>query len=220
MEEYIQRYNEAVFDTDRAMARQVVQDAIAAGVTPEDVVFRIVVPAIDNMMSLLKAPQGVNLAQHFMASQIAAEVTDEMVARFSVPPRMIGRMVIGAAAGDFHGLGKRIVAGCLKARMIDVIDLGLNVSAERFVEQALEQGASVIGISSMMVHTARGDNGSRGVRRLLREKGLEDRIKVVVGGAPYRYDPELYHAVEADAWADNALEAGVVVTRLMEGQPS
>jgi methanogenic corrinoid protein MtbC1 len=50
---------------------------------------------------------------------------------------MIGRVVIGTSVGDLHGPGKRIASGCLKALMIEVIDLGLNVPAERFVEEAI-----------------------------------------------------------------------------------
>ena len=218
MEDFIHQYNEAVLDTDRARAMTVIDRALAAGATPEQVVFEIVVPAIESMIPNLQGPQGVSLAQHFMASQIAAEVTEGMTARFSAPPDYLGTMVIGTSSGDFHGLGKRIVSGCLKAMMIEVTDLGLNVDPGRFVDEAVSRGASVIGISSMMVHTARGDNGCRGVRRILRERGLEERIKVVVGGAPYRYDHDLYRHVEADAWAENALEAGAVVKRLMKGE--
>lgn len=215
MEEIIRRYNEAVLDTNRSLALQVIHEALARKVTPEQIVFEIVVPAIEQMIPNLQGPQGISLAQHFMTSQIAAEVTEEMMALFSAAPDITGRMVIGTSSGDFHGLGKRIVAGCLKALMIEVTDLGLNVSPERFVNEALERDASVIGISSMMVHTAIGDNGCKGVRRILRERDLESRIRVIVGGAPYRYDHELFRIVGADAWADNALEAGTVIKKLI-----
>jgi len=70
-------------------------------------------------------------------------------------------------------------------------------------------------ISAMMVHTARGENGCRKVRQILSERGLEERIKVAVGGAPYRFDPELYRTVGADAWAENGITAGRVITDLI-----
>ncbi|WP_256360783.1 cobalamin B12-binding domain-containing protein [Methylomonas koyamae] len=127
-----------------------------------------------------------------MTAQIAADVTEKMLEKFSKPPEMIGRVVIGAAYGDLHSLGKRIVSGCLKSLMVDVVDLGSNVSAERFVDAAVAEQAQVIAISAMMVHTAIGENGSLKVRALLKERGLEDRIKLAVGGAPYRFDTELY----------------------------
>lgn len=215
IQDVIARYNEAVFDTDREQALAVIHQALEGGLTPEDIVFRIIVPAIETLVT----PSGeseMNLAQHFMVSQIAAEVTDAMVPRFQKAPDIAGRVVIGTAHGDLHSLGKRIVIGCLKARMIECTDLGVNVPAERFVDAAVAENADVIAISSMMVHTARGENGCRGVRRLLQERQLEKRIKILVGGAPYRFDPELFRSVGADAWADNGVTAGNAVLELIK----
>ncbi len=208
-------YKEAILDTDREKALQVVHAAVSAGISPEEVVFEIVVPAIEWMMQSVSGGVGVSLAQHFMAAQIASEVVDEMVPRFKTAPTIVGRVVIGTARGDFHGLGKRIVSGCLKARMIDVSDLGLNVAPEHFVEEALARDAQVIAISAMMVHTARGENGCLSVRKLLEERGLEGRIRIAVGGAPFRFDPGLYKVVGADAWADNATAASTVIAELI-----
>ena len=155
-----------------------------------------------------------------MTAQIAAQVTDEMLAMFSTPSKIIGKLVIGTSQGDFHGLGKKIVIGCLKAQMIESVDLGLNVSAEKFVNEAINHQAQVIGISSMMLHTARGENACLGVRKILIEKELERKIKIIVGGAPYRYDHELYKSVKADAWAENGIAAGKVIAQLIsEVQP-
>ncbi len=209
------QYNEAIMDTDRERALLVVRHALGLGVSPEEVVFEIVVPAIELMMKSISENQGVSLAQHFMGAQIASEVVDELVPRFQKEPEIVGRIVIGTAQGDFHGLGKRIVGGCLKAMMVGVIDLGLNVAPERFVDEAIAHDAEVIGISAMMVHTARGENGCRKVREILCKKGLEARIKIAVGGAPYRFDPELYLTVGADAWAENGITAGRVITDLI-----
>ncbi|KJV05078.1 cobalamin B12-binding domain-containing protein [Methylocucumis oryzae] len=203
----IKAYNEAVLDTDRARAFQVVMDAIDRGVSPEDIVFNVVIPALDLMVKAIDQGFDTNLAQHFMTSQIAADVTEKMLQLFKTPPEIVGRVVIGTAAGDLHTLGKRIVIGCLKAQMIDVIDLGVNVSAEKFVAEAVSKEAQVIGVSAMMVHTARSEKGAIKVRKLLHEQGLESKIKLVVGGAPFRYDTELYSLVGADAWAENGVSA-------------
>lgn len=215
LEQVMNQYNEAIMDTDRDRALQVVRTALDLGISPEKVVFEIVVPAIELMMKSISENQGVSLAQHFMAAQIASEVVDEMVPRFSKAPEIVGRVVIGTSRGDFHGLGKRIVSGCLKAMMIDVSDLGLNVAPERFVDEALAQDAQVIAISSMMIHTAKGENGCLRVRQLLKEQGLEGRMRIAVGGAPYRFDPELYRTVGADAWAENGITAARVITDLI-----
>ena len=215
LEAYIQSYNEAVFETDKQAALEVVNKALAEGYSPEDIVFKLVIPAVEAMMTLIENDPDANLAQHFMTAQIAADVTERMLEKFSTPPEMIGRVVIGAAYGDLHSLGKRIVSGCLKSLMVDVIDLGINVNAEKFVDAAVDEDAQVIAVSAMMVHTATGENGSLKVRALLKDLGLEGRIKLAVGGAPYRFDPELYAKVGADAWAPDGVTAAKVIVQLI-----
>ena len=215
LDAYIQSYNEAVFETDKQAALDVVNLALSDGYSPEDVVFKLVIPAVEAMMSRIEKDPDSNLAQHFMTAQIAADVTERMLEKFSTPPQVIGRVVIGAAYGDLHSLGKRIVIGCLKSLMVDVIDLGTNVSAEKFVDSAVAQDAQVIAVSAMMVHTATSEKGSLRVRELLKERGLEDKIKLVVGGAPYRFDPELYSKVGADGWAPDGVTAAKIITQLI-----
>lgn len=216
LEETISQYNEAIFDTDRERALQIVREAERSGVSPEDIVLRIVLPAMNLMVTSISERGNANLAQHFMTAQIAETVTAEMVAKFRTAPRIKGRVVIGNAQGDLHTLGKRIVIGCLKARLLEVKDLGANVAPEVFVDEAVAGGAQVIGISAMMVHTARGENGSLRVREILRARGLEGRIRIIVGGAAFRFDPDLFKTVHADAWAEDALAAGQVIERLIQ----
>jgi methanogenic corrinoid protein MtbC1 len=216
IDDVITAYDQALYDTDRARALEIVHDALDQGMTPEDVVFEVVVPAMDRMIESMSTSGQANLAQHYVTAQISDAVVSEMIPRFTQAPSTAGRVVIGSAEGDLHSLGKRIVIGCLRARMIDVTDLGVNVSPQRFADEAIAHQAPIIGISAMMVHTARGENGCLGVRRLLKERGLEDRIRIVVGGAPYRYDPELYKKVGADAWADDGVSAGAVITELVK----
>ena len=193
-----------------------VDEALQLGIGPEEIVAKIVVSTIEAIFQSVTGKFELCLAQHYMASQISSEVVEAMVTRFRKNPEPIGRIVIGTSHGDVHGLGKNIVAGFLKTQMVNVLDLGLNISAERFVEEALKHDAEVIAISSMMVHTARGQEGCLKVRRLLRERGLETKIKIIVGGAPYNYDENLYKIVEADESARNALAAIPVVRKLIE----
>lgn len=213
--EIIKAYNEAVIETDKEAAFEVVNDALAQGMSAEAVVFQVVIPAVEEMMSLITRDPDANLAQHFMTAQIAAEVTEKMLLLFKHPPEAIGRVVIGTAYGDLHSLGKRIVMGCLKALMVEVIDLGVNVPAERFVDEAVSRNAQVIAVSAMMVHTANGEQGVRKVRKLLQERGLEEKIRIVVGGAPYRFDEQLYRSVGADGWAADGVSAGKVIVDLI-----
>lgn len=215
VQEIFEAYLAALFDTDKQRALGVIQSAMERGMTPEEVIFKVVVPGIERMIGGMLSDNLVTLSQHFLASQIAEEVTDRLIPLFATAPEIQGHVVIGTSQGDFHGLGKKIVTGCLRARMFQVTDLGINVAPERFVQEALAAGAEVIGISSMMVHTATGERGAKAVRQMLREQGLEARIKIIVGGAPYRFHENLYREVGADAWADTAAQAPDVVARLV-----
>jgi len=216
LDSIIQEYREAIFDTDRRKAIQIIDDAYENGLLPEDIVFKIVIPVIETMMKDISEGQDYNLAQHFIAAQIAAQITEKMTPLFRDTSEKIGTVVIGTSVGDLHGLGKKIVVGCLKSFMINIIDLGLNVTPEKFVEKAVEHNAEVIGISSMMLHSARGERSSLGVRKILKERGLESKIKIAVGGAPYRFDHSLYKLVEADGWAGDGMTAGRVITDLIK----
>lgn len=217
LEPIVTAYNEAVSDGDRERAMKVVHGAVAAGVRPEDIVFQIVIPAIEQMTKQIAQDPDASLAQNFLMARIGAAVTEEMVKKFAAPPAVAGRVILGTALGDMHSLGKTIVGGCLKSMMFDVVDIGLSVPAERFVEEAVARKAQVIGVSSMMAHTALGENAGLGVRRILRERNLESRIKLVVGGAPYLFDPLLYKSVQADGWAPDGVTAGKVIGDLIRG---
>jgi 5-methyltetrahydrofolate--homocysteine methyltransferase len=209
-------YLKALFDTDKVCALKIVEDALGNGMTPEKVVFDVIIPGMERMIGGMLSDNLVTLSQHFLAAQIAEEVVDRLIPLFATVPEVCGHVVIGTSHGDFHGLGKKIVIGCLRARMFEVTDLGINVAPEHFVDEALAVGAEVIAISSMMVHTATGERGAKRVRQLLQQRGLEGKIRIIVGGAPYRFHDNLFREVGADAWADSAAEAPAVVARLVQ----
>jgi len=215
IQDVLKAYMQALFDTDKPVALKIVQNALDQGVTPEQVIFDVVIPGMERMIGGMISDSEVTLSQHFLASQIAEEAAERLMPLFAVAPEVRGQVVIGTSHGDFHGLGKKIVIGCLRARMFAVTDLGLNVAPERFVDEAVARGAEVIAISSMMVHTATGELGPRRVRQLLHERSLEGRIRLIVGGAPYRFHENLYRDVGADAWGDTAAEAPAIVAEMV-----
>lgn len=158
VKQVIAEYNEAIVDTDRDRALKVIHAAEMTGSSREDIVFKVVLPAIDLMIKSISENYDANLAQHFMTAQIADAVTSENIAKFRLAPEITGRVVIGTTYGNLHSLGKRIVTGGLMVRMGDVKDLGLNVTPERFVDAAIVHNAECIGSSAMMVYTAEGEN--------------------------------------------------------------
>ena len=213
----LDEYYYAVYDTNRDRALKIVEEALQSGVCAEDIVFKIVIPTVERMVVKLIEQDEITLSQHYIASKVAEEVTDKMIPLFEKSPRGKGKIVIGSSSGDFHGLGKKIVSGCLLAYMYEVHDVGLNVKPEKFIEKAIEIDANIIGISSMMLHTAKSSRGALAVRQLLQEEGLEDQIKIVVGGAPYCFNENLCKEVKADGWAKNGIEAVHMIENLIKG---
>lgn len=113
---YLKRYIDAIYDTDRARVFFIVDEALASGLSPNDVIFKLAVPSIEMIMDRIGERSDINLCQHFFVSEIASEVTEKMIARLENPPTYKGAIVIGTSFGDFHGLGKRIVAGCVQCK--------------------------------------------------------------------------------------------------------
>ncbi len=92
-----------------------------------------------------------------------------------------GKVVLGTVEGDVHDIGKNLVGIMLEGAGFEVVDLGTGVAAADFVDRAVTEGASVIGLSALLTTTMA---GMRDVVELVRDRGLADEIRVIVGGAP------------------------------------
>lgn len=121
-----------------------------------------------------------------------------------------GVVAMGGAPGDMHEIGKNIICTVLRADGFDVVDLGRDVAAIDFVKKAQEIKADIIGISALMTTTM---PGAKQVIDFLKEKGIRDQFKVMVGGAPTngRWATE----IGADGWAENASDTVILANKLM-----
>jgi len=114
--------------------------------------------------------------------------------------KMKGKIVIGSLKGNIQGLGKDIVAAALKSTGFEVVDLGIDVSPEAFVNTAIKEKANVIAISISMDETV---PHLKQVVEILRKKRLKDRVKVVIGGNAVSEKTREEYDVDAyakDAW--------------------
>ncbi|MGE5814008.1 MAG: corrinoid protein [Acidobacteriota bacterium] len=134
-----------------------------------------------------------------------------LLARDGVP--MAGRVVLGTVKGDLHDIGKNLVGIMLEGAGFEVIDLGNDVPPERFVDAAEEHGASVIGLSALLTTTM---TGMKDVVELVRARGLVERIRVIVGGAPV--SEAWAREIGADAYGFDAANA-VERVRALVGSP-
>jgi len=124
--------------------------------------------------------------------------------------QVLGTVVIGTVEGDIHEIGKSLVATMLAASGFQVHDLGVDVPAATFVKQVQEKDANVVGLSALLTTTMRNQEV---VIDALKEAGLRDKVKVVIGGAPA--SPEWAETIGADAYAENANETVGVVKELL-----
>ena len=125
----------------------------------------------------------------------------------------IGKIVIGTIQGDLHDIGKNLVAIMLKGAGFEVIDLGNNVPPEKFIETAKRENADVIGMSALLTTTM---TAMKKVIDLLKEQGLSNKIKVIIGGAPT--SEEFAQQIGADAYCYDAASAvecvkGLIATK-------
>jgi dimethylamine corrinoid protein len=112
------------------------------------------------------------------------------------------RVVIGVIEGDTHDIGKNLVKIMLETSGFEVTDLGRDIPPARFVETAKELGAQIIALSTLMTTTM---DGMGAVVRQLREEGIRDRFKVIVGGGPISQG--FADRIGADGYAVNAADA-------------
>jgi 5-methyltetrahydrofolate--homocysteine methyltransferase len=123
----------------------------------------------------------------------------------------LGTVIFGTVQGDIHDLGKNIVAMFLIARGFRVIDLGVDVPAERFVAAVREHRPDILALSALLTTTAQNQHQ---VIQALEAAGLRSTVKVIVGGAPIT--PHLAAEIGADGYAPNAREAVELAWRLMQ----
>ena len=121
-----------------------------------------------------------------------------------------GKVVIGTVKGDLHDIGKNLVSMMLEGAGFEMVDLGTDVSADKFLESVKEAEADVVAMSALLTTTM---PGMKTVIDTLKEAGLRDKVKVIIGGAPVT---ESYaQEIGADGYASDASRAVKVTKALL-----
>ena len=123
-----------------------------------------------------------------------------------------GKACIGTVEGDLHDIGKNMVRMMLEGKGLDVIDLGVDVSAEKFVETVQNEGVQLVCCSALLTTTM--PNMAK-VIDALKAAGLRDSVKVMVGGAPVT--PDFAESIGADAYTPDAASAANKAVELLAG---
>lgn len=182
-DELLQAMRQSIIDGATDHATELARQALAGGVDPLEAVNRGFVPGVDHVGEQFAARQmflpDLVMAAEAMKAGIA--VLEPEMRRRGSRRESLGRVVLGTVKGDIHEIGKTLVGILLAAAGFEVVDLGVNVSAEMFAAKARELDADIVGVSSLLTTTMA---LQRGVVEALEGAQLRPRVKIIVGGAP------------------------------------
>ena len=141
------------------------------------------------------------------AIKAGLELLQPLLIKTDIKP--LGKVVIGTVKGDLHDIGKNLVAVMLEGVGLEIVDLGVDVSADRFVDAA-RAGADIVAISALLTTTMQ---QMKTVIAALNEAGLRNRIKIMVGGAPVT--EAFAHEIGADGYGRDAGSAARLAKELI-----
>jgi 5-methyltetrahydrofolate--homocysteine methyltransferase len=200
---------EALIRGDRDTVVKLVNGAVQEGVNAETILNRSLVAGMDVVGRKFKnnefyVPE-VLIAARAMGAGMA--ILEPMLTKAGAKPK--GTVVLGTVKGDLHDIGKNLVGMMLKGAGFRVVDAGIDVTAERFVELAQQSKADIVGLSALLTTTM---TQMGNVIAALKEAGLE--VKVMIGGAPITQD--YADEIGADGYAPDAASAVDVARQLTE----
>ena len=186
------------------------QEALAQGVTAQEILSGGLVRGMDRLGEDFSASRAF-VPEMLMAARCMTAALELLKPQMSGSgAAQLGRACIGTVRGDMHDIGKNLVKIMMEGSGIDVVDLGVDVAPERFVEAAQEYGCGVIACSSLLTTTMQ---EMRDVVRLAEEKGIRQRVKIFVGGAPI--SQSFCDEIGADVYTEDAAAAARAAARLL-----
>jgi 5-methyltetrahydrofolate--homocysteine methyltransferase len=198
---------EAIVKGNRNEAKRLTSEAIAAGTGAQEILDALVA-GMDIVGQKFKANQ-IFVPEMLIASRAMKEamaLLEPLLVKAGIKPAFTA--VVGTVQGDLHDIGKNLVAMMWKGANIGVIDLGTNVSAEKFIAAAKEHNARLIGLSALLTTTMPAMKGTVAAIR----KDLAN-VKVVIGGAPIT--AEFAASIGADGFAPDAASAVELARKLV-----
>jgi 5-methyltetrahydrofolate--homocysteine methyltransferase len=199
---------EAVIKGDQNAAMEITKQALDEGLDPESILNDGLIAGM-NILGVRFKNNEVYIPEVLIsarAMKMAMEVLEPKLAEAGVEP--VGKFLIGTVKGDLHDIGKNLVAMMLKGAGFEVIDIGIDVPAEKFIERAKASGAQIVGISALLTTTMTAMEKSL---KAIRDSGLA--VKIMVGGAPVTQN--YADKIGADGYAPDAASAVDIAKELL-----
>jgi len=202
----------ALVDLEEEKVNELVKQKIEAGESPLSIIAEI--NAGMSQVGKLFEENEYFLSELIMSGEIIKTVMDELEPLLTnVEKASSGDVVvIGTVKDDIHDIGKNIVVTLLKGTGFEVVDLGVDVSADTFVKSVKETGAKVVGLSCLLNFTF---PEMKKIVDALKAEGLRDQVKIIIGGAPCNEDVQQFTG--ADYYAKDAA-SGVKICKEIYGQ--
>jgi 5-methyltetrahydrofolate--homocysteine methyltransferase len=181
MSELLKQIEESVIAGDGPGTKGLAAEALEAGVAAGDILKKALMPGMEEVGRRMKdgeyyIPEVLISAR---AMQMALEVLKPHLAASEVGSS--GTVVIGTVKGDLHDIGKNLVRMMFEGAGFNVVDLGTDVAAEKFVSAAQENNADIVGMSALLTTTM---TAMKDAVQAFEDAGIRDRVKIMVGGAP------------------------------------
>ncbi len=207
----LSKMTRSIIEGDRGRAEILARDAVARGLDLNAVIEQGFIPGIQRVGVLWE--QGEYFLPELITSaecmKAAMNILQPELEKANIRVRSLGKVVIGTIEGDIHDIGKNLVASMLGANGFQVVDLGADVKLDRFISTAQEENADFICLSALLTTTML---QQRTLVAKLRDQGLIDRFKVMVGGAPA--NRQWAEDIGAHGYAENAMAAVQAVKEL------
>jgi len=201
---------EAVLVGDIEKTKTLTEETLKKGISPHDVIENGLMEGM-NLVGDKFEKREYFLPDLLVAAEAVKRAT-EVLKPFLKGERGRGTVVIGTVRGDIHDLGKNLVASTLEVSGFRVVDLGVDVSSERFVDAAKKEKADIVAISALITTTM---VGMKDVIEALARDGIRKEVKVMVGGAPL--DEEFARKIGADRYAKTSRDAARKAVELVDG---
>ncbi len=212
-EELYQRIYEVILDGEVENVEELANHVIELGINPLDAIDNAFVKGIEEVGVLFQQgerflPELVSSAE---AMKLGLSILEPELKKNNSYRKTLGKVVLGTMRHDIHDIGKSMIGSMLSAAGFEVIDLGVDVSVERFIQVVKKEKPDVLGLSALLTTTM---PEQKHVIEILIEEGLRDSVKVIVGGAPV--DQEWANTIGADGFAENAIEAVEVTKKIIQ----
>ena len=193
------------------IVKTLVTEALENGVAPKEILEQGLLPGMNVIGDKFKnnevyVPEVLIAAR---AMKAGMELLSPALKGANFQPK--GKAVIGTIKGDLHDIGKNLVGIMLEGKGIEVIDLGVDVAPEKFVDEAIAQGATIIGASALLTTTM---TNMKDIVEYAKEKGVRDQLTIMVGGAPIT--DAFCEKIGADIYTPDASQASDAALKVFE----